>query len=196
MSRAKEIQEKLELQAKLQFSFNNTKSKVLSWLEDSAENGSSGSKIDGKHDELEDSKQAFFNLPVMHIGGGLDLSTHDNGVASNDGDIHTIGEFIESDKKVNTLSKKKKRKLDSAQRNSLYRVAKDDSKSMVALKHKIRKDLRTNVRFKIENEKLGVKKTAQSANIPDNNSDSEDDSRTEKSVKKSFGLLFNGKKKR
>lgn len=66
MSRAKELQEKLNLQAKLQSTFSNNTAAVLDWLKESDETGISNDTERNKqlkdHKELEDGKKAFFKL--------------------------------------------------------------------------------------------------------------------------------------
>ncbi|CAL9729521.1 nucleolar protein 19 [Monosporozyma unispora] len=187
MSRAKEIQEKLDLQAKIQLSLSNQSSKVESWL--------NNEKItnDNNNDELKHSQLDFFQLPVIQIGSGLNMENNDD--ISTQSDIHTIGEFIKSDKKVSTLSKRRqyKQSNDSKQsyvRNNIHRIAKDDTKAMIALKRKMRKDI------------MSKSKTARDTTNNNNNDDSDssddDEDRHSKhnqtTKKKTMGLLFQSKK--
>lgn len=178
MSRAKEIEAKQQLQAKLQLSFNNNTSKVLSWL------GNQESTEQCK--DLTDSKSAFFQLPVVQIGAGLNFESQ----GSNDKeDIATIGEFINSDKKISSLAKKKRKNVEHQQRNTIYRISKDDTKAMVALKHRMRKTQKEKV-----SEELQKRTKASTTSVSNDDSDSdEDEPRIEKTSKKTFGLLFNGK---
>ncbi|CAI2014938.1 hypothetical protein SEUBUCD646_0G04960 [Saccharomyces eubayanus] len=196
MSRAKDIQERLNLQAKLQSTFSNNTATVLDWLKESEECDRGKVHTDPEHGklledykELEDSKKAFFQLPVVQIGSGLHFKTEDDLSAKED--IHTIGEFIESDKKVSSLAKKKKRNDQGLQRNDMYRITKDDTKAMVALKRKMRKGEKEGLRKKQE---VPVKSTPNFHGSSD-----EDDIDVErvpqKSTKKTFGLLFDKKKK-
>ncbi|CAI4063362.1 hypothetical protein N7582_002393 [Saccharomyces uvarum] len=195
MSRAKDIQERLNLQAKLQSTFSNNTATVLDWLKDSEErdkrqdhNDPEHGKVIEDYKELEDSKKAFFELPVVQIGSGLHFKTQDD--LSTKEDIHTIGEFIEGDKKVSSLAKKKKRNDQGLQRNDMYRITKDDTKAMVALKRKMRKG---------EKEGLRKKQEVPARSTPEVYGSDEDDKDVErvpqKSTKKTFGLLFDKKKK-
>lgn len=192
MSRAQEIKDKLALQAKIQSSFQNDTAKVMSWLNPDAENkdGSSGLGVE----QLNESKQEFFQLPVVQAGSGLSFQTE--AVASKSGsdstDIHTIGEFMNSDKKVSSLAKKKKRKMDSEplSRDSIHKISKNDTKAMVALKHKMRKGVRQEIRKNID--KISELKTSRN----DDDDDDDDEPKIEITKKKTFGLLFNGKKKK
>ena len=212
MSRAKEIQEKLALNAKLQVALNSNSSKVLSWLEndDRKEDADAKSiKEDGQAytiKDLEDSKKMFFKLPVVQIGSGLNMGDEDDS-NGNDGnnDIHTIGEFIESNKKVSSLAKKKKRSDHLNERNNIYRVAKDDTRAMIALKNKIRKGKREefqrngtdNMRTKNNNGRGSESQKSTSKDSSDDESSEDEDfgSRNIAHSKKSVNLLFNGKKK-
>ena len=76
-------------------------------------------------------------------------------------------------------------------RDSMYRIAKDDTKAMVALKRKMRKGEREELRKK---QGLTRSDVSNSYNFSD-----EDDGGTgrmpQKSTKKTFGLLFDKKKK-
>ncbi|CAI4471817.1 AIF_collapsed_G0019440.mRNA.1.CDS.1 [Saccharomyces cerevisiae] len=193
MSRAKELQEKLNLQAKLQSTFSNNTAAVLDWLKESDETGISNDTERNKqlkdHKELEDGKKAFFKLPVLQIGSGLHFRTQDDASAKED--IHTIGEFIEGDKKVSSLAKKKKRSDPGLQRNNMYRITKDDTKAMIALKRKMRKGEKEGLRKKQEHSKSSVSNSYSA-------SDEEDEdvgTIPQKSTKKKFGLLFDKKKK-
>ncbi|CCD23123.1 Nop19p NDAI_0B00890 [Naumovozyma dairenensis CBS 421] len=199
MSRAQEIQEKLDLQAKLQLALSNKSSKVAAWLESSTDETKDRSKEIEDAKELEDSKNAFFNLPVVQIGSGLHFAYNET---SKD-DIHTIGEFINSDKKISSLSKKKKRNEPTDVRNDIYRIAKDDTKAMVALKRKMRHGQKMALRQDLAesvNKKTSVepesRNTSNAKNDAHSSSDDEADMRNQKSTKKTFGLLFNGNKKR
>ncbi|KAL3228555.1 hypothetical protein RNJ44_02500 [Nakaseomyces bracarensis] len=183
MSRADEIKEKLALQAKIQGSFQNDTAKVMSWLSDKKEESDGGISVE----QLNESKQQFFQLPVVQAGSGLSFQTEAAATmsGSNSADIHTIGEFINSDKKVSSLAKKKKRRDNAATepRDSIHRISKNDTKAMVALKHKMRKGTREEIRKNISKEEKNM------------SSDEEDEPRVE-IKKKSFGLLFDGKKKK
>lgn len=194
MSRAKEIQEKLDLQAKLQLSFSNTTSKVLSWLDDK-------STDDGKSTQnLCNSKQSFFELPVLQIGSGLNfnLIPEDRKFT----DINTIGDFMKNDKKVSSLSKQKRRMDQSSSNNSIYRITKDDTKAMVSLKRKMRQTQRNSK----QQEGFTIKASASRQiseyvnqsnknNTNDDGLSDNDEPRIEKASKKTFGLLFNKPKK-
>ncbi|QLG73003.1 hypothetical protein HG535_0E00870 [Zygotorulaspora mrakii] len=185
MSRAREIQEKLNLQAKLQESFANTTGKVLGWLD--ADIRGEGMEANN----MNASKAAFFQLPVMQTGSGLNLS-HNITEPEDHGDIHTIGEFIKSDKKVNSLSKKKQRSQPKTQVNSIYRISKEDTKAMVSLKRKMRK-------VQKEDGMQQLRPTTEQDHSSNSNakysSESDDEPQVEKATKKKFGLLFSAKKK-
>ena len=225
MSRAKEIREKLALQTKLQLSFRDTNSRVLGWLDntDSTKTPNDPKDVFTKA-EFEDSRQAFYRLPVVQIGAGLNFENVKGDDDHTEEDIHTVGEFINSDKKVSSLSKKKKRGVNGSgteygnrqQSDSIYRVAKNDTKAMVALKRKMRKTHRENIRSELaqssnnnrnsnSNGKAVVSGTKTSTvttrlnnynynhNASDSDSDNSDDGR---SKRKQIGLLFQSKKKK
>ncbi|CCE61606.1 hypothetical protein TPHA_0A05320 [Tetrapisispora phaffii CBS 4417] len=202
MSRAKEIQEKLDLQAKLQVSFSKTNEKVLEWL-NPGKGEEEDDKIEKDGNELIDSRKAFFNLPLVQTGSGINFSTATN-FESKPEDIYTIGDFINTEKKINTLAKQKSRsQRDSSGRGSIYRVAKDDTKAMVTLKRKMRQGNRNN-RYENKNEPhnlKGNKNGYKAENKPqdqycDNADDASDYSSdeekmvAERSKKKSLNLLF------
>ncbi|CCC70461.1 hypothetical protein NCAS_0E03910 [Naumovozyma castellii] len=203
MSRTREIQEKLNLQAELQLSFSNTKSKVAKWLEQTTDEKKDHTKEETDLRELQDSKKAFFQLPVVQIGSGLNFALEDDNQSKDD--IHTIGEFIASDKKISSLSKKKKRVEQSDVRNNMYRIAKDDTRAMVALKRKMRKDQRENIRTGPKQVKKETRTgetgssrttTPQANNDEDSEDSDNDDAPIQRTAKKSFGLLFDNNKKR
>ncbi|SJM82855.1 related to Nucleolar protein 19 [Zygosaccharomyces bailii] len=180
MSRAKELQEKLDVEAKLRNSFSNLNSTVLSWLskdDDAEERG---------QEELNQSKKQFFALPLVTTGAGLKF-----GCAEGTEDINTVGEFVNSDKKITSLSKKKRRPQDKSPVNSIYRVSKDDTKAMLSLKRKMRKGKME------EMKKTHLHPRGPIKELSKHDSDSEENEpRVEKTKKKSIGLLFNGPKKR
>lgn len=186
MSRAREIQQKLDLQAELQKSFSGNTRKVLGWLE------KNDPKTEPKATELNDSKASFFTLPVMQVGSGLSFATADSQSHSKD-DIHTVGEFINSDKKVSSLSKKRKRQADP-RTSSVHRISNDDTTAMVALKRKMRDAHRDTLRQKLRTDQKAPAQSAPKAHQDD--TDDEDDIPVHKTTKKTMGLLFNGKKKR
>ncbi|CAB4256124.1 similar to Saccharomyces cerevisiae YGR251W Essential protein required for maturation of 18S rRNA [Maudiozyma barnettii] len=210
MSRAKEIQEKLALNAKLQIALNSNTSKVLSWLDSDKDDDNKKRQSDDVDNgkaytikDLEDSKKMFFQLPVVQIGSGLSMGDNDSGDNEGSTDIHTIGEFVNSNKKISSLAKKKKRSEHLNERNNIYRVAKDDTRAMVALKNKIRSGRREDMR------RNGPSSSAHNNTSTSNNKDSskgtmigsdgdssdDDGSRRIAHSKKSVNLLFNGKKK-
>lgn len=204
MSRAKEIQEKLALNAKLQLAFSSNTAKVLSWLDDDDDDAAKDKKNSDivknaayNIADLEDSRKQFFQLPVVQIGSGLSMDTTgtDGNAASND--IHTIGEFMNSDKKISTLAKKKKRAED-LQRNNIYRIAKDDTRAMIALKNKIRSGKRQEMRRYGTAADTITNTNTKTNKDDDDDDDSSDDgpSRSQRHPKKTVGLLFDGKKKK
>ncbi|CDO96132.1 unnamed protein product [Kluyveromyces dobzhanskii CBS 2104] len=193
MSRAQEIKEKNALLAKFQNGFSSSTSKVLSWVDNF------NTTTDQAKAENNESKQEFFQLPVIQIGSGLSFDKSQMGDTA---DIRTIGEFIKSDKKVNSLAKKKRANKDVQQRNSIHRVKKDDSQAMVSLKNKIRNQERMKIRNELpragsapkvnDGSRIQAKSTTSHS---DSSSDDEDmDPKIQKHSKKQFGLLFAGKK--
>lgn len=209
MSRAKEIQEKLDLQAKIQLSLSKQSLKVADWLNPSNKELSSINSVESHvTNELKHSQMDFFHLPVIQMGAGLNMEEFDSNWKTDDNsknDIHTIGEFINSDKKVSSLAKKRqyKQSNDPKQnyiRSNIHRIVKDDTKAMIALKRKMRKDIITKQRNSKENgNKHGV--TNSSSNRHDKLGDVEDDSDDEdirskysQTKKKTIGLLFQSKK--
>ncbi|SCW03874.1 LAFE_0H00936g1_1 [Lachancea fermentati] len=187
MSRAKEIKEKLALQAQLQSSFNDTNLQVSKWLD--------GVDSTGDKNDVAQSKASFYQLPVIGIGSGLVFDDK----SDDKEDISTIGEFIDSKKKVASLAKKKKRNVNQeAKNNGLYTSSANDTKAMTALKRKIRKDYREKTLRSEVKESVPASSTSKGKNEFPNDSeeDSDEDPKVEKVAKKSFGLLFDGKKKR
>ncbi|AMD21184.1 HEL096Cp [Eremothecium sinecaudum] len=176
-SKSKEIREKQELQARLQASFSRNASKVLEWLGDDA--------TEKESKDLTESKSSFLKLPVVQIGAGLNLS--DNYNVQDKNDIHTIGEFVKSDKNVSTLAKKKQANKTGQQGNGIYRVRKEDSKAMVALKYKVRNNQRSQLNHKYS-----------SADVPDNSKDNESDDEppVQRPPKKKVDLFFSSKGKK
>lgn len=192
MSRAKEIKEKLALQAKIQLSFSNQSDKVLNWLKDEIDEDSEPKDTSTIQKEQTD----FFKLPVMQIGSGLNMDNDAPDVTDNQQeenssrhtDIHTVGEFIKSDKKVQSLSKKKQYKLNKPHEqrtNTIHRIAKDDTKAMISLKRKLKQQNRDSIKSSIADDK----------NL-NSDSDSDSDALQQKTRKKNVGLLFQGKKRK
>lgn len=180
MSRSKELQEKQDVQAKLRSSYSDVNNTVLSWLGEEKNNEERG------REELNQSKKQFFTLPLVPTGAGLSF-----GHSQETEDINTVGEFVNSEKKVSSLSKKRRRQQDKSQVNNIYRVSKDDTKAMLSLKRKVRKG-------KLEEMKKGPLRAPESEEhqLKRDTDSEEDEPRVEKVKKKSFGLLFNGSKKK
>ncbi|SCU99450.1 LAFA_0G24146g1_1 [Lachancea sp. 'fantastica'] len=193
MSRAKEIEEKMSLQASLQALFNSNKLKAADWVQN---------EVGGEcNRDLSSSKAAFYKLPVMAMGAGLSLEQALADAGPSEDDIATVGEFIDSDKKVSSLAKTKKRNPAPGQgsnsANSMHRITKDDTRAMIALKRKMKGSQRHEIRKNLEDKKNGqfkAKEGETTLDTPDSDSDSE--RRVEKTQKKSFGLLFQGKQKK
>ncbi|CAR30044.1 NOP19-like protein [Lachancea thermotolerans] len=188
MSRAKEIQEKLSLQAKLQASFNASALKASEWLpKDSLEDQKS---------DLTSSKDSFYSLPVIGVGAGLSFEEKEESNAQ--GEVSTIGEFINSNKKLSSLAKKKKGKHatnSQSQSGGIFKVSSSDTRAMVALKRKMKSGRRQELRNKISRPSaldmshpgLGTKEDLR-------HSDSDEEPQVTKTSKKSYGLLFESKK--
>lgn len=188
MSRAKEIQQKLDLQAQLQQTFSGNARKVSAWLDKTAPNEQPDAA------ELNSSKAAFFTLPVVQAGSGLGFSaatTH----ADRKDEINTVGEFIRTDKKVSSLSKKRRYQPDT-RASAVHRISQDDTKAMIALKRKMRQTQRESIRHKIGPETKAPENGTNKANDHDDDDDDDDEMPVPRSTKKTVGLLFNGKKKK
>lgn len=181
MSHRKENQEKLALQAKLRDSFSSINGTVLSWLGGDQESN-------GGEEELNRSKREFFTLPLVATGTGLSFSD-----VKSSTDINTVGEFVHSDKKVKTLANKRRkpqhRSESNNDSNNLYKVSKDDTKAMIALKRRMRKGKLEEMKQNPSKvpEKLEYKKNPV---VAQDSESEEDEPRIEKTQKKSFGLLF------
>ncbi|CCK72409.1 Nop19p KNAG_0K00410 [Huiozyma naganishii CBS 8797] len=184
MSRAKELQEKLDLQAKLQLAFSKKSASVAAWLEDTPLQDASKSAA-----HLRDSRDQFFHLPVMQTGSGLNMTQRAGDGPSDQTDIHTVGEFIDSDKKVSSLGKKKRRPVPTAGGSSIHRVSKDDTGAMVALKRK----MRTAQRAAIRADPQRTTRTTTSAQA-DSEDDDDDRPPAQTQGKKHSQLLFQSKK--
>ncbi|AET39880.1 Nop19p Ecym_5096 [Eremothecium cymbalariae DBVPG len=180
MSKAKELKEKQELQTRLQEAFNKDFSKVLSWFDNDTPNKQS--------EELLGSREAFFRLPVVQIGSGLGVKDgHESG---NTQDIQTVGEFIKGNKKLSTLAKKKQ-KQNGQERNDIYRIQKEDTKAMVALKHKMRNSKRAQAKDRISQLHQQVEASSENLNsVQRSDSDDDDDQVIQKTTKKSLACYF------
>lgn len=184
MSRAKEIKEKEELQAKLALTFNRKKQTVLSWLGDSL---SKDSEIQ------EEDKDDFFHLPVMPAGSLLNLNntTSNKVTVGNKKEIGTIGEFLKGDRKVSTLTK---RKGHSNAPNTNLNFNKHDNKATIAFKNKMRDEQRQRVRKDLKNSKKTHTAKHAAISVHDNDSDDEVNFKREKQTKsKSMPLQFGRK---
>ena len=212
MSRAKEIKEKQELQAKLASAFSSKTATVLSWLSTDSVNGAN--KISKDTALLSDARKDFFNLPVVATGAGLSFEDEQFTAKKNETnheDIATVGEFIKSNKKISTLAKKKMQNSNPRDNlnSTVYRIRKDDSKATIALKNKLRNTKRNDLRNQMQNNPSG--KAFQNGRTNGGNIDpsrqrpaeeSEDDGEEheqiiQKTTKKSgaFPLQFGKKKK-
>ncbi|SSD62023.1 uncharacterized protein SCODWIG_03785 [Saccharomycodes ludwigii] len=195
-SKAKEIKEKKLLQSQLQVVFNKSRATVLKWIE----NDSLESKDNSG--DLKDFQKEFYQLPVMATGASLDLSNTDTDGTLKEEDISTVGEFINGDKKVSTLRKKKMRNSNNRDiKSSIYRIDSHDSKAMVALKHKMREGKRKEIKKKLEhfNDAKTYSNVSATALVgyDDNNDEDEDDPKIQKTTKKVTNLpLSFGKKKK
>lgn len=185
MSKTNEIKKKRELQTRFQLFHNDNTARVLSWL---------GNDNPNESKELTGSKNAFFQLPVIQLGSGLNFDNTET--QDNREDIHTIGEFINSNKKVSTLLKKKKSGI-REQNNHVYKVHTNDNKAMIALKHKMRTSKRKMLRHELKTNSQPQKSvvTISKTNNYDQDLDNSDDDehRPIKHSKKTFNLLFNKK---
>lgn len=184
MSRAKEIKEKEELQAKLALTFNRKRQTVLSWLGESASN---------EAEVQEKDKNDFLHLPVMPAGSLLNLNntTSSRTTVDNKKEIGTIGEFLKGDRKVSTLTKRRGHKNTP---NNNLNSNKHDNKATIAFKNKMRDEQRQRVRKEPKNSKKThtAKYTVNSLN--DSDSDDEVKFKREKQIKsKNMPLQF-GKK--
>ncbi|CUS23026.1 LAQU0S08e00496g1_1 [Lachancea quebecensis] len=186
MSRAKEIQEKISLQAKLQASFNATALKASEWLpKDSQEE---------QKCELSSSKASFYELPVIGLGAGLNFEEHDGGHSQ--GEVSTIGEFINSNKKLSSIAKKKgKRATNSpSQSEGIFKANSTDTRAMVALKRKMKNGRRQELRHKISQTSTSTAAQPRpEAKEDSRNSDSDEEPQVSKTSRKSYGLLFQSK---
>ncbi|KAL6946833.1 hypothetical protein ACO0QE_001685 [Hanseniaspora vineae] len=157
MSRAKEIKEKQELQAKLASAFSSKTATVLSWLANDGDKAAE--KISKDTAVLSDARKDFFSLPVVATGAGLSFDDEHSKTAdaANHEDIATVGEFIKSNKKISTLAKKKMQKSNPRDNlnSTVYRIQKDDSKATIALKNKLRNTKRNDLRNQIQNGQSG-----------------------------------------
>ena len=164
MSRAKEIKEKEQLQAKLALAFSQKRKTVLSWLgDDKSQDG----------DVTESEKNSFLSLPVMSAGALLNLNdaTSNRITSDNKKEIGTIGEFLKGDRKVSSLTKKRSNNNTSGM-NSNFNVNKNDNKATIAFKNKMRDDSRKKLRK--QNEGL-VNKAQTKPYVSNNNLDSDDE---------------------
>lgn len=185
MSRAKEIREKQELQAKLSLAFSKKKQTVLSWLgEDKDEN---------EEATIADNKNEFLNLQVVSTGSILNLSENSGpstqGSLNNKTEIGTIGEFLKSDKKVSALTKKRNNNKPGALRDQ-FSAHKSDNKATLAFKNKMRDSARKQLRTSSSGD------TKQRNKQDESDSDDEKPSHGRGSAKKANNLpLQFGKKK-
>lgn len=164
MSRAKEIKEKEQLQAKLALAFSQKRKTVLSWLgEDKSKDG----------DITESEKNSFLNLPVMSAGSLLNLNdaTSNRITADNKKEIGTIGEFLKGDRKVSSLTKKRSNNNTNGM-HSNFNVNKNDNKATIAFKNKMRDDSRKKLRKQNEG---ALNKSNIKTYASNNDSDSDDE---------------------
>ena len=184
MSRAKEIKEKEELQAKLALTFNRKRQTVLSWLGESASN---------EAEVQEKDKNDFLHLPVMPAGSLLNLNntTSNRTTVDNKKEIGTIGEFLKGDRKVSTLTK---RRGHSNTQNTNLNSNKHDNKATIAFKNKMRDEQRQRVRKEPKNSKKTHTAKYTVNSVDDSDSDDEVKFKREKQIKsKNMPLQF-GKK--
>ena len=165
MSRAKEIREKQELQAKLALAFNKKRQTVLSWL------GNDDNQNDEKN--IEHSKFEFMNLPVIATGSILNLNDNKSNnssqqVVDNKTEIGTIGECLKSEKKISSLTKKRNHNNNKSIVSEQFKVQKNDNKATAAFKNKMRDSSRDQLRKNSKNE------NNRNFNKEDSDSDDED----------------------
>ncbi|XBW36854.1 hypothetical protein QEN19_002433 [Hanseniaspora menglaensis] len=188
MSRAKEIKEKQALQAKLALAFNAKRQTVLSWLGEDKNQAS-------EEKNIEIHKTEFFNLPVVAAGSILNFShsffTGSQNTIDNKTEIGTVGQFLKSEKKISSLTKKRNTNNKSGIQDQ-FKVQKNDNKATVAFKNKMRDSNRQQLRKK-ENNNIESQRTARPI---DSDLDSDEDSRNKDIRKKSNNMPVQfGKKK-
>lgn len=187
MSRAQEIREKQELQTKLALAFNKKRQTVLSWLPNEEQ----------KDDKtVEKSRSEFMKLPVVANGSIFNLNDHSKfgyqQPTDNKSEIGTIGEFLVSEKKISSLTKKRNNSNRSIVQDSL-RAQKNDNKATSAFKNKMRDSQRQQLRKSINT------RPDYSRHTKAEDSDSDDDSFKRADVKKksnSMPVQFGKKKKK
>lgn len=190
MSKSKDFKERQQLQAKFQAYFSQTSSRVLNWFGEQT-------KQNYESKDLLDSKTAFMQLPVIKTGSGLDFDNINN--SKDSADIRTIGEFMNSNKKVGTLAKKKQLSRVTQSSDSIYKIQKNDDKAIISLKNKFKQQKRSKLVQKIFKSEDPIN-TARSKNFTIynklENSDSDDEPKPQTGHKKKMNILFSSSKKK
>ncbi|AGO12639.1 AaceriAER300Cp [[Ashbya] aceris (nom. inval.)] len=186
MSIPKDMKDRQKLQATLQAAFSEKAAKVEQWLGPTSDSAPSTG--------LSESREAFLKLPVVQIGGGLRFDAHAATQDSNS--IHTLGDFMTGNKSLSTLAKKKQAAQPGNKQNSIYRVDKEDTKAMVALKHKMKNQRRSQLRERIVEGAAPEKPAQERGTADDDDGDDSDEAPVEKMTKKKVGLLFQDKKRK
>ncbi|AAS52981.1 AER300Cp [Eremothecium gossypii ATCC 10895] len=186
MSNSKDIKDRQRLQATLQAAFSEKAARVEEWLGSASDSGPST--------DLSESRQAFLKLPVVQIGGGLRFDTQ--AATQDTNSIHTLGDFVTGNKSLSTLAKKKQAAQPSSKQNSIYRVDKEDTKAMVALKQKMKNQRRSQLHERIVETAPSETPAQERGTADDDDSDDSDEAPVEKMTKKKVGLLFLDKKRK
>lgn len=195
LNNRKDIKQKEELQAQFQLAISKANETVLSWLRP----GQVNSTLDT---DLSVDALQFLNLPVIPLGQGLSLSESNEDDESN---IHTIGDFINGDKKLSSLAKKKRAGATLSDRinriNNRHKISKNDNRALVGLKNKLRNDTRNQVRRDnniAQSRNNSVTRSAQKTRVTDDDDDEDEDEKhlDQRNTKKGSGLLFDTRTKK
>ncbi|ODV59727.1 Nop19p ASCRUDRAFT_19848, partial [Ascoidea rubescens DSM 1968] len=182
----KKQQQGLNKQLSLQFrySLNNINRRIKNWIESDGRN-EANSNIS---DTVSASNDEFLKLPIITNGFGLSFASSGNKeedkTRQQKEHIKTVEQFLKTDQKLNKITMSQNRSQNNKQPS--FRINKEDSKAMVSLKNKMRKEKMRKVR-----------NTPTRQEVLDDNDGSDSELRWKKTIqiKRGSGLLLDASKK-
>ncbi|ODV95088.1 hypothetical protein PACTADRAFT_50912 [Pachysolen tannophilus NRRL Y-2460] len=160
----------------------------MSWIKPLGNSSPSTAHVPSSSILKNEKENNFFQLPVIRQGSGLSLDESSN----NKEEINTIGDFINGNKKISLLNKKKPINNNNNNNSSgIYKkkiINQNDNRATIALKNKMRKTSREISKKNRELNFLTKPAIISNNDVIDDSSDEEE--KIVKSTKKKINLLI------
>lgn len=139
MSRSEELKERSAIQAQLQTKLSDNASRVMGWID------SSKDTVKANTDSNGGTTVAFWSLPVVKTGSGLNFSEH---AKESTDKITTVGQFITNcdSKLLGSLRDHMTRRNKQKSYHSMHKSSTSDSRAIQGLHRKIRSEKSRNTK--------------------------------------------------